>query len=257
MSGFSAETADHTSPETICIMICQPLYLKDAYLKSCQAEVMQIRDQAIVLDQTVFYAQGGGQPGDSGILINPAGEKLKIGNTQKDSDSGEILHLAEEPIPKSFTENTLMSAEIDWQRRYTHMRMHTSLHLLCSLIHAPVTGGSVSVPKSRLDFDLPEMTLDKHLLSEQLNTLIQKDIPVVIETMSDQELSENPQLVRTMSVQPPRGHGSVRLIHIEKTDLQPCGGTHVSRTGEIGKVRVSKIEKKGRQNRRVNLVLED
>ncbi|MCB1756824.1 MAG: alanyl-tRNA editing protein [Gammaproteobacteria bacterium] len=233
------------------------LFNDDAYLKSCQATILQINAQGVVLDRTVFYAQGGGQPGDSGYLVNANGEKLRIINTVKDQESGQLLHLSETAATDGFRVGDPVSAEIDWQRRHEHMRMHTGLHLLCSLIDAPVTGGSVSAQKSRLDFDLPEMNIDKLVLTEQLKKKKKKNIPVSTDTISDQDLQNNPQLVRTMSVAPPMGQGSVRLIHIEGVDLQPCGGTHVRSTGEIGKVRISKIEKKGRQNRRVNLVFGD
>ncbi|MEM7469447.1 MAG: alanyl-tRNA editing protein, partial [Pseudomonadota bacterium] len=170
--------------------------------------------------------------------------------------SGDIEHILANTEHELKVGDTV-NARIDWDRRYRHMRMHTCLHLLCSLIDAPVTGGSVAADKGRLDFDLPESTLDKVALSAQLNELVETNIPIDVQWITDDELLAKPDLVRTMSVQPPTGQGKVRLINVEGVDLQPCGGTHLQSTGEIGGVFVRKIEKKGKQNRRVILAFND
>ncbi|MDX1513250.1 MAG: alanyl-tRNA editing protein [Gammaproteobacteria bacterium] len=228
----------------------EELFRKDAYLKECEAQVVRVDDQGIVLDRTVFYPMGGGQPGDRGVLeLLEGGEPVPISDTRK-ADDGAILHVPAEPIPDGFA-GSRVRAVIDWERRYRLMRTHTLLHLLCALIPAGVTGGSVREGTGRLDFDLPESNLDKVALSEELNRLVAEDHGVRPRWISDEELEAQPELVRTMSVKPPMGQGQVRLLEIEGVDLQPCGGTHVRRTGEIGRVAVRKIESKGRQNRRI------
>ncbi len=233
------------------------LYNQDAYKKSCRARIIEVVDSGLILDQTVFYVQGGGQPGDSGVIIDASGSHhLVVVNTVKDRETDKVIHLTEGDIPQHFTSGEEVTLKIDWERRHQHMRMHTCLHLLCSLIDAPVTGGSIRVEKSRLDFDLPEMTINKDLITEQLQTLISENHSVFIDSISDDELENNPDMIRTMSVKPPKGQGSVRLINIDPVDLQPCGGTHVRSTQEIGAIRVSKIEKKGHQNRRINIVFD-
>ncbi|MEM7209343.1 MAG: alanyl-tRNA editing protein [Pseudomonadota bacterium] len=232
----------------------EAVFYADAYAKECEAKIVAIEDGAIVLDRTVFYPNGGGQPGDSGELILSDGQRIRIADTRK--GDGSILHLPE-GASESANVGAKVTAKIDWERRHRHMRMHTSLHLLCSLIDAPVTGGSISAEKGRLDFDLPESTLDKEALSASLAQLADVDAPISVDWISDEEMAARPELVRTMSVKPPSGQGKVRLINIHNIDLQPCGGTHVTSTREIGSVRVRKIEKKGRQNRRVILVFDD
>ena len=210
-------------------------------------------DGAIVLNQTVFYPAGGGQPGDRGILRVGTSEEIVIVDTQKAAD-GSILHVPVDgtKLPQA---GSPVSAEIDWDHRYRHMRTHTCLHLLCSLIPFPVTGGSISQDKGRLDFDMTE-TIDKAAIENKLQRLIAEDHPVAFRWISDEEMSANMELVRTMSVTPPMGEGQVRLVDVQGVDLQPCGGTHVARTGEIGGVRIGKVEKKGKHNRRVNLHLD-
>ena len=231
------------------------LFREDAYHKECSAKVVAINDRGgIILDQTVFYPTGGGQPGDSGTL-EFAGGTVKIATTVKDRKSGEIVHVPfeDQTLPEPGTDIT---ARIDWEKRYLHMRMHTALHLLCSVIPCGVTGGQIGESKSRLDFNIGETTLDKEAITQKLNALIEADYPVTTQWISDEEMEQNPELVRTMSVQPPRGAGQVRLLKIgEDIDLQPCGGTHIRHTKEIGALRVSKIENKGKRNRRVNIVL--
>ncbi|NNG03879.1 MAG: alanyl-tRNA editing protein [Inquilinus sp.] len=237
----------------------QPLFRDDAYLRRCTATVTAVDGNAIALDRTVFYPTGGGQPGDAGRLAWPGGE-ARIVDARKGDGPDAVLHIAEEgaALPPPGTE---VEAEIDWERRHRHMRMHTAMHLLCSLVEGDVTGGQVGVAKSRLDFNVPAAALDKEAITAALNRLVDADLPVTPRWIDDAELAARPELVRTMSVKPPSGHGRVRLLQIgaddAPADLQPCGGTHVARTGEIGRVVVSKIENKGRQNRRVNIVLAD
>ncbi|WP_444996046.1 alanyl-tRNA editing protein [Aliikangiella sp. IMCC44359] len=230
------------------------LFQNDAYLKNCQAKVVKINSKGgIILDQTVFYPTGGGQPGDQGSLTFFDGS-VSIATTVKDKDSGEIVHVPNEAqlLPKP---GDLVTATIDWEKRYLHMQMHTALHLLCSIIPCGVTGGQISAHKSRLDFDAGETILDKTQITNQINQLIQNNYSVNSVWVDDAELDSNPELVRTMSVKPPRGNGKLRLLKIgENIDLQPCGGTHVKNTSEIGPISVSKIENKGKRNRRVNIV---
>lgn len=233
------------------------LFRDDAYAKSCTAKVTEITDRGgVVLDRTVFYATGGGQPGDRGRLVW-AGGAVEIATAVK-GDGGVIVHVPEEGavLPAVGEEVT---AELDWDTRYRHMRIHTVLHLLSVVIPLPVTGGSISAEKGRLDFDMPEPPDDKDALEAQLNEIISGDHAVTSEWITDAELEANPGLVKTMAVMPPMGQGRVRLVRIgppEATvDLQPCGGTHVARTGEIGPVRLGKVEKKGKQNRRVSVLL--
>lgn len=232
----------------------EELFRDDSYQTSCDATVVETTERgAIVLDRTVFYYTGGGQPGDTGTLTWDGGS-LRIGTTiQAD---GEILHVPEEgqTLPPA---GTPVKAEIDWDRRYRLMKMHTSMHLLCALVPCGVTGGQVGEEKSRLDFDVGDHTLDKEALTADLNRLIEEDHPLETMWITDADLDANPDLVRTMSVQPPRNAKRVRLVKIgEQVDLQPCGGTHLARTGEIGRLRIGKIENKGAKNRRVNIHLE-
>jgi misacylated tRNA(Ala) deacylase len=231
----------------------EPLFARDAYLKDCEATVTAVHDNGVELDRTVFYAQGGGQPGDTGTLTPAGGAALAVTNAIKGETPGSIVHLLAEGAPPPAV-GTKVTAAIDWDRRHKLMRMHTCMHLLSAVLPYPVTGGSVGDEKGRLDFDIPEATLDKDEIGAKLAALIAADHPVSEEWITDAELDAQPDLVKTMSVQPPRGAGKVRLLRIgDNVDLQPCGGTHVKRTGEIGAVEIGKIEKKGRQNRRVNL----
>jgi misacylated tRNA(Ala) deacylase len=233
----------------------QRLYEKDTYLKACEATVMRVDGDRVVLDRTVFYPMGGGQPGDSGVLVRGDGSLITVIDTRK-GQGDEIDHIvAPDTSPPKIGDT--VEARIDWQRRHRHMRMHTALHLLCSLVDAPVTGGNLGEDRGRLDFDLPEPTVDKQSLTQALNQLVDHDLTTAIEWITDDELDAQPELVRTMSVAPPRGSGAVRLLRIAEVDLQPCGGTHVARTGEIGRVRVAKIEKKSKHNRRVAVVFDE
>ncbi|SMF04878.1 misacylated tRNA(Ala) deacylase [Tistlia consotensis] len=227
------------------------LFRDDAYLKSCEAEVVSAGPEGLRLDRTVFYAESGGQPGDSGTLTWDGGQ-ARVVDTRKGDGPEDIVHLLEEgaPVPPP---GTRVTAEIDWARRHRHMRIHTCMHLLCSLVEGDVTGGQIGDGKGRLDFNVPGAALDKEALTEGLNRLIAEDHPVRPRWVTDAELEADPNLVRTMSVRPPSGSGRVRLLEIEGVDLQACGGTHVAHTGEIGRVEIGKIENKGRQNRRVNI----
>lgn len=232
------------------------LFRDDAYLQECTATVIAVDESGIRLDRTVFYPMGGGQPGDTGRLILENGSVIEITDTLKGETMNEVRHI---PAPDSALPaiGSVVTARIDWARRHRLMRMHTCLHLLCSLIKGDVTGGQVSDGKGRLDFNLPEQSLDKEQLTAGLNKLIAADHAVRARWISDEEMAAAPELVRTMSVKPPSGQGKVRLLEITGVDLQPCGGTHVARTGEIGRAEISKIENKGKMNRRVNIVLLD
>jgi misacylated tRNA(Ala) deacylase len=230
------------------------LFRDDPYARSCDATVLAVTPEGgIVLDRTVFYAQGGGQPGDVGALLG-SGREVAIGNAVYGADRASIVHVPNNGATP-FGIGERVTARLDWERRYTRMRVHTALHLLSVVLAYPVTGGAIGDGDGRLDFDIPEAGLDKADLSEKLNELIRRDAPVRERWIADEELDANPNLVKTMSVKPPRGSGRVRLVEIEGIDLQPCGGTHVRRTGEIGPVRVTDIEKKGKQNRRVRIAL--
>ena len=236
----------------------EALFRDDAYLKECRARVVAVNDRGgVVLDRTVFYPTGGGQPGDTGRLVWDGGS-VEIVTTVKGEAPDEVVHVPAEggAVPPVGAEVT---AELDWDRRYRHMRVHTGLHLLSVVIPLPVTGGSISAEKGRLDFDMPEAPADKAALEEALGALISGDHAVTDEWITDAELAAKPEMVKTMSVQPPVGQGHVRLVRIggeNLVDLQPCGGTHVRSTAEIGKVRLGKIEKKGKQNRRVSILID-
>lgn len=230
------------------------IFRDDAYQQTCDAVVTQVDDDGIRLDRTVFYPTGGGQPGDSGTLTLADGRSIAIETARKGADHEDVVHVpaADQPAPSV---GDAVTATIDWDRRYRHMRMHTCLHLLSAIIKAPVTGGQVSESRSRLDFDWPDANLTKEEITEGLNRLVSENHTVEPRWITDDELAAQPELVRTMSVKPPTGAGHVRLLDIDGVDLQPCGGTHVRNTGEIGGVEVAKIENKGRQNRRVSVVL--
>lgn len=230
----------------------QELFRDDAYLRACQARVLESSAAGLLLDATVFYPLGGGQPGDSGFL-NWNDRETRIVNTVK-GGAGTILHVPADGTPLPDT-GRRVEARIDWRRRYRHMRMHTCLHLLGALVPFGVTGGNIGEQKSRLDFDMDEIP-DKEDLTHRLNALIAGDHPVQSGWITEEELDAQPELVRTMSVRPPRGAGRIRLMKIPGIDLQPCGGTHVRRTGEIGRARIGKIEKKGRHNRRIYVLLD-
>jgi misacylated tRNA(Ala) deacylase len=237
-------------------MATELAYRDDAYAREITARVVAASPEGVVLDRTNFYARAGGQPGDAGLLRWDGGE-MAVSEAVKGPDDT-VLHV---PAPGAAPPpaGAAVTAMIDWDRRYTFMRLHTSMHLLCSLIPgAGVTGGQIAVEKARLDFDLPDPPT-KEALTAALAALVAANHPISERWISDTELDASPGLVRTLSVQPPRGSGRIRLVRIgdeaAPVDLQPCGGTHVRATGEIGRVEVTKIENKGKANRRVTLVL--
>lgn len=228
------------------------LFRDDAYVRSCKARVIAAEPRGIRLDRTVFYPVGGGQPGDTGLLHLSSGHSIVILETLRGDLPDEVIHV---PAAGSMLvePGTGVVAEIDWERRYRLMRMHTCLHLLCSIVPGAVTGGQVSDGKGRLDFDVPGSSLARGALESRLNALVAEAHLVGPRWITDAELAAQPELVRTMSVKPPAGTGHVRLIEISGVDVQPCGGTHIRNTAEIGPMAVTKIENKGRQNRRVIL----
>jgi misacylated tRNA(Ala) deacylase len=233
------------------------LFRDDSYLKQCDARVMAITEQGgIVLDRTVFYANSGGQPGDTGTLTRADGTQIPIATAvYTDAAKSEIAHVPADGASPALKVGDAVTAAIDWDKRHARMRMHTALHLLSAALPYAVTGGSVGESESRLDFDIPESGLDKDAITAKVNEMIATNAGVSSRWISDEELAANSGLVKTMSVKPPVGTGRVRLIEIAGLDLQPCGGTHVRATAEIGTVRVTQIEKKGKQNRRVRLAL--
>jgi misacylated tRNA(Ala) deacylase len=232
----------------------EKVFYQDSYQKTHSSEVVEVLDQGVVLAATIFYPLGGGQPGDTGRLqIN--GREYHVVDTRFAEDRVKIIHFLEEEELGAIHSGDAVEMEIDWERRHRLMRMHSSMHLLCSLISAQATGGAVGETESRLDFDLQGQVIDKEQLTADLNALVAKAIPVSIGSITDAELEQNPGLVRTMSVQPPRGHGTVRTISIENTDYQPCGGTHVRNTAEIGELLVIGLKNKGKQNKRISLAL--
>ncbi len=231
------------------------LFRDDAYLKECSATVLGLSDAGgVALDRTVFYAASGGQPGDTGVLITATGDAIPISNAgYTDPAKTEITHIPTVTDGISLKAGEPVRVAIDWERRYARMRMHTALHLLSAVLPFPVTGGSVGDTDGRLDFDIPEAGLDKEDITGKLAEMIAANATVRSFWITDDELAAKPNLIKTMSVKPPMGTGRVRLIEIVGYDLQPCGGTHVRATGEIGNVRVTQIEKKGKQNRRVRI----
>ena len=228
------------------------LFRDDSYLKECAATVLAVDAEAVILDRTVFYPMGGGQPGDSG-QINWEGGSAVVTDARH-GDGGAIRHLLE-PGSTLPDIGATVTASLDWDRRYLHMRMHTALHLLGSVLQYGVTGGNISAVKSRLDFDM-EDTVDKEQVTADIQALIAANHAISCRWITDAELAAQPELVRTMSVQPPKNAGKVRLLDIAGVDLQPCGGTHLKSTGEVGQVKVGKVEKKGRRNRRVSILLD-
>ena len=234
-----------------------PLYVSDPYRKTATARITALTEEGgIVLDRTIFYPRAGGQPGDSGML--DCGDRRIAIATAVKGEAGSIVLVPAEAVtlPPVGAE---VEQRLDWDRRHGHMRIHTALHLLSVVLPYPVTGGAIAHDKGRLDFDMPDMPEDRAILEGKLNALITRDLAVSAEWITEAELDARPGLVKTMSVAPPRGAGQIRLVRIGEgagtVDLQPCGGTHVARTGEIGKITIGKIEKKGRQNRRVSIAL--
>ncbi len=237
----------------------EDLFRAAPYAATATAQVLSVEATAegaqILLDRTIFYPMGGGQPGDSGTIRTPNGAEYRVQDTRKGPHPGTIAHVTG-PVP-GLVPGTIVSLQLDWPRRHRLMRMHTALHLLSAVVPAGVTGGQVGEVRGRLDFDSGDLVLAREAIEAQLNALIAADHPVGSRWITEAELDANPALVKTMSVQPPRGTGRVRLIDIPGVDLQPCGGTHVARTGEIGPLRVEKIESKGKRNRRILLAFAD
>ncbi len=239
-------------------MPTEALFRRDAYLQACDAVVTRVTDDGVELDRTVFYPLGGGQAGDSGWLGLPDGTRLRVADARKsrrdDATPDDTLHLLEPTGPwrEQLAPGTALRAQIDWERRLRHMRFHTATHLLCAVVRQLVDGCSITSDYARLDFAMTDL-LDKAEVQAGLDRLIAEAHPVTSEWISDEEMLANPQLVKSMSVSPPLGFGRVRLLRVQDVDLQPCGGTHVGNTAEIGNVRVAKIEKKSARTRRVVL----
>jgi misacylated tRNA(Ala) deacylase len=235
-------------------MTTELLFRDDAYAKSATAKVVAVHERGIELDRTVFYPVGGGQAGDTGALIRASGEHIAIADTRKGEAIDSVLHIPAIGTPQPEPGETL-TLEIDWPRRYALMRLHTALHVMSCVVVAPVTGGNISPDKARLDFDIDMSLLDAARIERETNALIARNIDTETVWISDAELDARPELVKTMSVAPPRGTGRVRMVKIPGIDLQPCGGTHVRNIGEIGAIRVLKIRSEGRRNRRVEIAL--
>ena len=233
----------------------EPLFRADAYLREAQAKVVEASPGRIVLEATIFYPQGGGQPGDRGAILLAGAQVAEIANSVYDSDRKTIVHVAAEgaPLPAP---GEIVTMRLDWPTRFLRMRAHTALHLLSVALPYPVTGGSVGDGEGRLDFDSGDVAFDRAEIEQRLNDLISTDAEVTTRWITDEELAANPSLVKTMKVKPPTGQGRVRLVEIAGLDLQPCGGTHVHRLSEIGRAEVTGIEKKGKLNRRVRIKLQ-
>jgi misacylated tRNA(Ala) deacylase len=232
------------------------LFREDSYLSEARAVVTTVSEAGVELDRTVFYAASGGQPGDTGTLAAAGMEIAVTGAVHPDGDRGRILHLVA-PGARLPEVGAEVRAALDWPRRHLHMRMHSALHLLSVVLPYGVTGGAIGADKGRLDFDMPEPPANLAAVEAELNALMARDLPVGVEWITAADLAARPEMVKTMKVQPPTGEGRVRLVRIgageDTVNLQPCGGTHVRSTGEIGLLRIGKVEKKGRENRRVNL----
>ncbi|MBM2885018.1 alanyl-tRNA editing protein [Chromobacterium amazonense] len=234
----------------------QEQFYQDPYQTRLATRVVRHDDAGLVLEDTLCYPLGGGQPGDSATLTLADGGTLRIADTRRDRETRAILHQTEGDI--RLVPGTEVTLDLDWDRRYRHMRIHTCMHLLGVVIKAGVTGGNMTAESGRLDFSLPEgMELDKEEIEAELNRLVAANLPVTVKMTSGEALQAQPELIRTMSVTPPLHLPEIRLIEIEGVDLQPCGGTHLARTGEVGRVRVKKIENKGARNKRVVLELVD
>ena len=235
-------------------MATELLFRDDAYLKSASARVIGVNERGIELDRTIFYPLGGGQAGDTGAMLRENGERIPIADTRKGDAIDSVLHIPAPAMQRPELGETV-ALEIDWERRYKLMRLHTALHVMSCVIVAPVTGGNISPDKARLDFDIDMNLLDAEKIERETNALIARGVETETVWITDEELDARPELVKTMSVQPPRGAGRVRLLRIPGIDLQPCGGTHVRNVAEIGGIRVLKIRSEGRRNRRVEIAL--
>jgi misacylated tRNA(Ala) deacylase len=232
------------------------LFRDDAYLKSATARVVAVHERGIELDRTIFYPLGGGQPGDTGVLVRSNGERIVIADTRKGEALDSVVHIPQPGAPRLEPGETL-SLEIDWDRRYALMRLHTALHVMSCVVLAPVTGGNLSPDKGRLDFDIDMSLLEAGKIASETNALINRAVTTETVWITDAELDARPDLVKTMSVQPPRGTGRIRLLKIPGIDLQPCGGTHVRNIAEIGAIEVVRIRNEGKRNKRVEIALVD
>ena len=230
------------------------LFRDDAYAKTASARVVAVTDRGVELDRTIFYAQGGGQVGDTGVLLRASGEKIPVVDTRKGEAADSVVHVLPPDAPRPEAGEAL-ALEIDWERRYRLMRLHTALHVMSCVVVAPVTGGNIAPDRARLDFDIDMSLLDAGQIEREVNALLARGVWTETVWITDAELDARPELVKTMSVQPPRGSGRVRLLKIPGIDLQPCGGTHVANIGEIGAIRVLKIRSEGKRNKRVEIGL--
>jgi misacylated tRNA(Ala) deacylase len=230
------------------------IFRSDAYAKTATATVTAVGEKGVELDRTIFYPLGGGQAGDTGWLVRPNGERLGVIDTRKGPAHDAVVHVLAPGSARLETGEPL-TLELDWSRRYALMRLHTALHLLSCVVVAPVSGGNISPDKGRLDFDIDMSLLDAVKIEREANALIAKAVDTKTVWITDAELDAQPELVKTMSVQPPRGAGRVRLLEIPGIDLQPCGGTHVCNIGEIGQIRVVKLRNEGKHNKRVEIAL--
>ena len=230
------------------------LFEENSYLKEFKAKIISINieEKTIELDNTAFYARSGGQPGDIGEII-AENQNIEVEDTIKKDNK--IIHIINKT--ENLDKGIEIIGKIDWEKRYKHMKMHSALHLMCSVIPLGVTGGQIGYEKSRLDFNDPDKEINKEEIEEKINLLVKDDYKITSEIIDGKILDEQPELVRTMSVKPPQIDGKIRLIKIGNVDLQPCGGTHVKSTAEIGSIKIGKIENKGRMNRRVNIILND
>ena len=233
-------------------MACELLFRDDAYLRACAARVTAVSEHGIELDRTVFYPRGGGQPGDTGQLRWADGMTVRVIDTRHGREPDTVVHLPEPGAPTPAVGDAV-TAELDWERRYAHMRIHTALHVLSCVVVAPVTGGNIAADKGRLDFDIDMSLLDAERIERDANALIERAVATETVWITDAELDAQPELVKTMSVQPPRGAGRVRLLKIPGIDLQPCGGTHVRNLAEIGRIKVLRIRSEGKRNKRVEI----
>ena len=235
-------------------MATELLFREDAYVRSASARVIAVHERGIELERTIFYPLGGGQLGDTGRLVRASGERIPIADTRKGDAIDSVLHVPAPGAPQPEPGETL-TLEIDWERRYSLMRLHTALHVMSCVVVAPVTGGNISPDKARLDFDIDMSLLDAQKIEQETNALIARGTETETVWITDEELDARPELVKTMSVQPPRGAGRVRLLKIPGIDLQPCGGTHVKNIAEIAGIRVLKIRSEGKRNKRVEIAL--
>jgi misacylated tRNA(Ala) deacylase len=235
-------------------MITTLLFRDNAYSRTASARVLAVDEFGIELDRTIFYPLGGGQSGDTGALLRADGERIPILDTRKGDTIDSVRHVPAPGMPRPEIGETL-TLEIDWERRYSLMRLHTALHVMSCVVVAPVSGGNISPDKGRLDFDIDMSLLDAERIERETNALIARGVETETVWISDEELDARPELVKTMSVQPPRGAGRVRLLKIPGIDLQPCGGTHVKNIAEIGGIRVLKVRSEGKRNKRVEIAL--